>query len=319
MTGDLSGVRLVLAGGGGFIGSHVTRQACTRGARVSVVVRRRTDRLVALKEEFSGIVEILGDLRQPDVWSAAMAQKPDAILLAAGAAKVSLGWRGARVGVDVVMALGEGLERTGWRPVCIVGLGSQAEYGDAPMPWTESSECLPRTPYGVSKLIATTGLGGLARILGIRATTVRLPIVYGPAQDPTMLIPSTAIALLRGRVFEATAGEQRRGFLFVEDAAGWCLDVVARMMESDLPPVLNSPWDGPHQVRDVLQMIERLSDRDGSIALGELPYREHELMDAWPDRSLIDRLGLSAPDVTPLIDGLSATVSWYRSRIGALG
>ena len=110
-----------------------------------------------------------------------------------------------------------------------------------------------------------------------------------------------------------TEGNQRRAFLYVEDAAGLLLEAAARLAADEaFPPLINAPACPPVSIR---KLAERLAGQLGATELlrpGALPKRADEPLDAWPDTTLATSLGFQAR--TPLLESLQKTIQWYQTN-----
>jgi nucleoside-diphosphate-sugar epimerase len=187
------------------------------------------------------------------------------------------------------------------------------EYGLAPLPWREQTDCRPANPYAEAKLRATGMLLAAERGGSLRACVARLPVVYGPAQPPTMFVPELIHAALAGAPFRMTTGLQRRRFVHSADAAAFLLDLAAGLLEGRNPPaLLNAPCSEPVSLREVAERIVRIMDRPVRLEIGAIPQREGEIFDAWPDDGAARALGYSCS--VPLDEGLRRAVDWYEAN-----
>src|SRR4029077_7469662 len=100
-----------------------------------------------------------------------------------------------------------------------VGLGSQAENGPTTAVLDESTPVRPTTAYGVAKLAAGTLTRELCAERSLRHVWLRLLTAYGPAEDPSYLIPQVILSLLQGKRPALTEGKQPGDFLHAVDAS----------------------------------------------------------------------------------------------------
>lgn len=221
MIGPADDGLVLVTGGAGFIGRHLTTALVARGRRVRVLDDLSTGRLAGLPRP-AEVVE--GDVVDPAAVAATMDGVACVVHLAArravprsfvdpeGTDRVN------RVGTGVVL---DAARRAGVRRV--VSASSSSVYGDAvetPTPETASPE--PLSPYAASKL-AGEQLCRQATRDGLDTVCLRYFNVYGPGQradDPyAMLIPRALDALRRGEPITVHGdGRQRRDFTYVTDA-----------------------------------------------------------------------------------------------------
>jgi nucleoside-diphosphate-sugar epimerase len=321
-----SQLRLAITGVNGFIGCHVARAARRLGMEVIGFdlpsSRRRGERLRAsLSADPLEAVDL--DLLSHEAIVRALGHfRPQIVIHLAGVTGRSgdpVSWTRCVDGnvlttAALLRALGElpaGGSGVADRPVLVLP-GSQMEYGRAPMPWTEDRPGEPINPYAASKLCATELLRAARRSRLLRGCVLRLPLVYGPGQAPTMLVPEIITKGLGGRPVEMTSGTQRRRLTFVEDVAEQLLTVGEWLvLDWQIPDLLNGRAREPIAIMDLAQRIAALIP-GCRLLPGALPQRAGEPPDSWPDDSRARDLGLECR--WDLEAGLSATVDWYREN-----
>lgn len=315
MTTEATGQQILILGMHGFIGTHVARAALRRGVQVvglsldvDIEGAQRLHRTVGL----DGVITIAADATDPDVIANAIEEySPTSVINAVGILR-SPGdrWiRGYSVNIATALATVDAIAVTepSLRPR-IVWIASQAEYGSAESPWREDTREMPTSAYGVSKLAATSVVLGSIRAEALTGTVLRLPIVFGPAQDPTLFVPAAIHSALMDVPFPMTGGEQRRRLAYVRDIADTIIDIV--MCREQLPPLVNAPAFAPVMMKEIAGLISDLLPNREPAVLGAIRYRPDEQLDAWPDTSLAASLGLEVR--TKLEVALRETVEWYE-------
>ncbi len=313
---------ILVTGVQGFIGIHTAAAGIRAGARIiGVDVMGQSDRADRVRESLGCppiTIETL-DLLDTETTARLLREvRPFMIVHCAGSierktdapplspARESNAVLTASL-LDALMALPETQ-----RPILVMP-GSQMEYGKAPMPWTEDRPCEPVNTYGAGKLAATKSVLEVAGKKKLRACVLRLPIVFGPGQPPLMFVPELIGKALRKEAVPMTAGDQRRAFVYVEDAAELLLETALRIAHSTpFPTLLNAPACPPMAILDVAHIIaDALNARD-LLRVGACPKRPGEPLDAWPDTSLATSLELTAR--TPLAEALQKTIAWYQEN-----
>jgi UDP-glucose 4-epimerase len=215
-------MRVLVTGGAGFIGSHLTDALVNRGDEVDVVddlSAGRTGRLdsraalhkisISDAESLTGVVEaarpelICHLAAQIDVRASVAAPAEDAEVNVVGTVNVL---EAARIaGARVIFASSGG-----------------ALYGrDAPIPSLEDVLPLPESPYGIAKFCAEQYFGLYNRLHGTSHSVMRLANVYGPRQDPAG--EAGVITIFSARALEGAApviygdGTQTRDYVYVGD------------------------------------------------------------------------------------------------------
>ncbi len=221
-------MKLLVIGGSGFLGRHVSDQARQSGHEV--ITASRTPRRGS---------HLRLDLAQDDaarIASLIAGCAPDAVVNCAGAttgpAEVM-----ASINITGSYTLARAMIEA-QRPARLIHLGSAAEYGstDPCVPVTESAPPQPAGLYGATKLAATR-LVELARSAGLPAVVLR---VFNPvgARAPASCLPGAVAAGLQRAA--ATGGDLRLGPLgavrdFV-DARDIADAVLAAAGAATLPP-----------------------------------------------------------------------------------
>jgi nucleoside-diphosphate-sugar epimerase len=166
------------------------------------------------------------------------------------------------------------------------------------------------SPYAVSKWAAN----GYARLFNelyeLPVIVARLMMVYGPGQwDSTKLVPHVVTSLLEGRSPALTSGAAQADWVFVDDVADGLLGAatVADGQEVEI---------GSGQlttVRTVVEQIASLVRPTVPLQFGTLPDRPFERARAARIDDARKLFGWVAK--TGLDDGLRQTVDWYRGTV----
>jgi len=189
-----------------------------------------------------------------------------------------------------------------------IGAGSQAEYGRREEKLSEDTPAFPENGYGIAKLCA----GQMTRIecgkRGIKHIWTRILSVYGPGDGEKTMISSTIRKLLSGEKPSLTAGEQMWDYLYSEDAAR------ALYMLGDKGKSGKTYCIGSGQVRPLREYIELLRDcidEDLPLGIGEVPYREKQVMYLCADISALARDTGFVPEVD-FKTGIKRTIDWFK-------
>ncbi len=301
----LSGKRVVVTGGTGFIGSHLVRRLVGEGAQVYVFTRpsSRRDRLadvlphIQLREvdirAFGTVSSEMDRLRPEVVFHLGAQGVTDPFLPQNRALSTNLDGT-----INVVRAAAQaGVGR-------IIYTGTSHEYGDL----ANESRLDPISPYAASKAAAWAFCRMYYHTLGWPIVTLRLFQVYGPGQRGT-LIPSAIEAGLRGHAFPTTPGEQVRDWVFVADVVEAFLNAATK------PGVEGETFDiGTGQGKSVRDLIQAIFQHFEGVEplIGALPYRDGEVWSQVADiQYALENLGWKAK--TSLDLGLRKTIDAHRA------
>ncbi len=190
----------------------------------------------------------------------------------------------------------------------IITAGTCAEY-DAERGWLkEDGPTRPETLYAAAKLSLCVSGEQLAHSLGMTFAHARIFYPYGPGEDPRRMVPALIRALLAGKPFEASTGEQVRDYIHVDDTA--CAFVTLLMQGAS--GIYNIGSGEPVAVRRLMETIESVIGQRGLIQFGALPPREWEPRFLCADTQKLRALGWK-PHHT-LRGGLASTADWWREH-----
>jgi len=277
--------RVLVTGGAGFIGSHLTRRLLDDGLTVRVVDDLSTGFRQNL-EELSGRIDFIeGDIRDPDVCAEAAAEV-EVIYHVAALPSVPrsmadpLGTHGANV--NGTLNLLQAARRSGVRR--FVYSSSSSAYGDTPvLPKIESMEPLPRSPYAAAKLAGELYTLAYARAGLLEAVALRYFNVFGPRQDPNgpyaAIVPLLFRAVLTERPITIYGdGLQTRDFTYVENVIDANVLGASQPAERASGHVVNVGTGSRITLLDLVAMAEDVSGRP--IKVRHLPERAGDVRDS---------------------------------------
>lgn len=306
-----NGRHVLVTGAAGFVGRHLVAALKAAGAGVCAVDLPG----VEFPPEFSGLRTEHADLSDPDTARKLVSNaKPDFVFHLAAMTDVAREWQKLRAAltanVEVSVNLFEAACLLDPMPRLVV-LGTHEEYGDQIAPFEEKMQARPVSPYSWSKAAVTQLAGMVHRTFGLPATVLRPFLVYGPGQPPTSLIPSLIAALVEGREFEMTAGEQTRDFVYIGDLVDAIL--LAGLREKAVGEIINVCTGQDIQVRQIVKDIAQMLGAENLLKLGAVPYSKAEAMRIVGDPSKARKL-LGFTPAMRLQDGVKTTVDWFRER-----
>ena len=217
-----SAMRVLVTGGAGFIGSHVTDAFLARGDEVSVVddfSRGQAGRLDSRVTAYELSVTDAHSLTQ-------VVQASRADLICHLAAQIDVQASVADPAADAesnIIGTVNVLEaaRAAAARVIFASSGGALYGREATKPSAEDAETLPESPYGIAKMCAEHYVGLYNRVHGTCHSVLRLANVYGPRQDPVG--EAGVIAVFCDRVLAGQAplvygdGTQTRDYVYVGD------------------------------------------------------------------------------------------------------
>ena len=303
----VSGKRIVITGGAGFIGSNLVDALIARGDSVDVVDNLSNGKRENVNEQAR--LHVL-DIREPleDLFAEL---RPDVCFHLAAQADVRVSVERPDYDADVnvigTVHVLEAARSTGARVVFSSTGG--AIYGECEEPADEASERRPLAPYGTAKLAGEEYLLTYQRLHGMANVALRFGNVFGPRQDPHGEAGVVAIFLGRLRDGETCLifgdGTQERDYVFVGDV------VSALMAAAEVEGGIFNVGTG--RASSVLELYDLCRKVAGSELEARLaPARTGELQRSVLDISkAADELGWR-PE-TSLEEGLRQTWNWIRA------
>jgi dTDP-glucose 4,6-dehydratase len=306
-------MRLLVAGGAGFIGSNYARRRLAERPADSVRVldkltyAGRRENLEDLPAERCELLE--GDIADPETARAAV-EGCDAVVNFAAESHVdrSIESPGEFIRTDVfgTYVLLEAAARAGIRHLQV---STDEVYGDLDRgSATETSPLDPSSPYAASKAGGDLIVSAFARTYGAEAVIFRASNSYGPYQHPEKLIPLCILNALAGDPLPVYGdGMQIRNWLFVEDCCA-AIDVVLERGEPGGAYNAGGPDEIPNL--EVVRRILELTGRDESLIEHVADRPGHDRRYSLASERL---RGLGWEPAVRFEAGIERTVDWYRA------
>lgn len=261
-------LRVLVAGGTGFLGSAIAGRLREDGALVHVASR-------------SGGVD-LGD-------RAAVSQLPphDVIVHAAGSPLPRAIRDAPRAGYRDHLLVTLNLVGHARRSRARLVLASTFVYGNAPrVPAAENDEVRPHSPYAASRALAESLCHACHRDFGVPVDVLRVFNAYGPGQAGEFVVPTIVEGARSGRIALADPAP-RRDFVHVDDVAR-AFALAVRRREPAFE-IFNVGSGESRSIDSVARAAARLAGRDVEIVYSGA-VRADEIPDARADTGKAARM-----------------------------
>jgi dolichol-phosphate mannosyltransferase len=215
-----------------------------------------------------------------------------------------------RTNLSFAVALAEQLAERGVR--ALVHAGSSSEYGAGSAAPPESQASLPNSHYAASKAAAAGVLHYMGHERGLPCVNLRLYSVYGPWEDASRLVPTVALAGLRGELPPFVDPGISRDFVYVDDAVEAFFDAALGLEPEHYGESFNIGTGHCTTIGDVAKLARDRFDVAAEPDFG-MPARDWDTRDwyANPARAA-EAFGWHAR--TSFEEGLERTAEWLRSQ-----
>jgi len=314
-------MNILITGGAGFIGSHLTERLLSRGDRVIVLDDLNDYYAPAIKEKN------LEQARKSDRFSFVRGDIRDMRILDSIREKETLDvvvHLAARAGVRPSLqypALYADVNCTGTMNVLetarlarvnrFVFASSSSVYGgNATIPFREDAPIHePLSPYAATKTAGELFCRNYHDLYGISCTALRFFTVYGPRQRPDMAIHKFTAMIARGEEIPFFGdGRSERDYTYINDIIDGLLAAVDRDLGFE---VINLGESRTTTLSQLMALIEKHLGK--KAILKRMPEQPGDMARTCADVSKARRL-LDYKPSTPVEDGVARFVEWYKKQ-----
>jgi NAD dependent epimerase/dehydratase len=322
VDGGWAGRRVLVTGGEGFIGSHLTERLVRAGARVRVLALYNPFGAYGwLDPEVHPDVELVpGDVRDAERVAGAV-EGCEVVFHLAALIGIPYSYVApesyVQVNVQGTVNVATACRRHG--VARLVHTSTSETYGTARVvPIAESHPLQPQSPYSASKIGADMMALSFHHAFELPVAVVRPFNTYGPRQSTRAVIPTILAQLHRGATeIRLGATSPTRDFTYVEDTAAGFLAVAG--CDRAVGEVVNVGSGREISVGDLARLLVRITGRDAAVVTDEARLRPggSEVERLLSDSSRALEWAGWAPTVS-LEEGLTRTSAWVRANLDRL-
>ena len=318
MVGTRSGIRVLVAGGAGFIGSQLIAALLADGARVtcvdSLLTGRRANLAHLANEARFDFVE--ADVTEP---LPALPRFDWVFNLACAASPPHYQADPVHTMMTSVLGTGRLLEVARDAGARFLQASTSEVYGDPERHpqqesyWGNVNPTGPRACYDEGKRSAETLTFDFERQHGLDIRVARIFNTYGPrmrADDGRVVSNVICQALAGDDITVYGNGEQTRSFCYVSDLVDGLLRLMA--VETPLAGPVNLGNPRELTVGALVDLVVRMTETPSRIVRRPLPVDDPQRR--RPDITRAETLLGWSPRV-PLEEGLEATIAWFSREI----
>ena len=309
---------ILITGGAGFIGSHLTAKFVELGHRVRVLDDFSSGRHSNLESVAEKIEVIEGDIRHPEECMRAC-MSIEYVYHQAAIPSVPRSVEEPQDSHDVnITGTFNMLRAAAHHKVRrFIYAASSSAYGDTDVsPKHEGIPPEPLSPYAAQKLTGEAYTRAFCHCYGIEAISLRYFNVFGERQDPNSqyaaAIPAFVTAILAGRSPTVYGdGEQTRDFTFIDNVVHG--NVLAMQATETSGQVVNLACGDQISVNRVIAAINETLGTN--VKASYVPMRKGDVMHSCADiRRVKELLGFSP--IVSFEEGLQRKIDYYRSIAG---
>jgi nucleoside-diphosphate-sugar epimerase len=311
------GSRVLVTGGAGFIGSHLTETLSKLGA-TSVVLDDLSGGDKTNLVGFPNVEFVEGSILDTDVLTRSIKGCTYVFHLAAlGSVPRSVEQPRLYNDVNTVGTLNvlEAARSAGVRRVMFSA--SSSAYGENPVPWIETMPPLPKSPYAATKLAGEGLLRAYAASYKLDTASLRYFNIFGPRQNANSayaaVIAAFAAALLAGKKPVIYGdGEQSRDFTFVANAVH--ANLLAARREKPIEGEVINVGTGTRISVNLLAKEMASALNHPELTPTHLAERAGDIRHSFADLKLAER-ELNYKPIISFEAGLRETLAWYQSQV----
>jgi nucleoside-diphosphate-sugar epimerase len=316
MENELKGKAVLVTGGAGFIGSHITEWLVRAGSRVKVLDNLCSGKKDNLTSVFSRIEFIEGDIRDPKALSAAL---EGVSLVCHQAALRSVPKSVERpleyndVNVNGTLSLFVKARQLGIKRIACAS--SSSVYGERfDFPEVETDKPDPVSPYAASKLAVEDYSGSFNALSGMEIVNLRYFNVFGPRQslddEYAVVIPKFIACLLAGNPAPIYGdGEQERDFTYIDTVVRANLAVLTK--EGLRGQVVNVASGSPQSVNSLYNTLKTIIGSASGVQY--LAPRAGDVRKTHADISKMTQV-LGVEPGLDFKEGLQLTADWFKDK-----
>jgi len=312
---DLDGLRVVVTGGAGFIGSEVTRQLHNRNADVTVFDNFSSGKVEYLRDCRDSITIVKGDVYDKEAVSRMLKDQEVVIHLAALPFIPDCYYHPEeffKVNTEgSVITLQESIRTETVKK--FIHISSSEVYGTARyVPMNEEHPTFPHSTYAVSKLAADRAVFTMCKEHNFPAVVIRPFNSYGPNITQPYIVPEILLQLsMQNDRISLGNVESSRDFTYVTDTARGI--ILALIQKNAVGETINIGSGREVKIKDLVFLVAELLGKQVSIEVDSTRFRPCDVERLICDNTKAQKILGWQPKI-PLEEGLKLTYEWMKKN-----
>jgi nucleoside-diphosphate-sugar epimerase len=318
--------KVLVCGGGGFIGGHLVKKLKKEGCWVRAVDLKKNEFSASPADEF-----VVGDLTDQQLVNEIIDTNFDEIYqlaadmggagyLFTGENDANLMHNSATINLNIINQANKvGVKKIFYSSsACIYPAYNQEDPNNPKCSEESAYPALPDSEYGWEKLFSERLYLAFARNYGVNVRIARFHNVFGPEgtwcggkeKAPAAMCRKVAEAREGGEIEVWGDGKQTRSFLYIDE----CLEAVDRLMKSDFTGPINIGSEEMISLNDLAKLVMQIAGK--KLHIKNVPVSYIGVRGRNSDNRLI-RQRLNWAPSAPLQAGLHKTYTWINQQVNA--
>lgn len=312
--------KVLVTGGAGFIGSHVSEALLARGIEVVVIDDFNDFYDPAIKEGNIAAIRdritlVRGDIRDADlVGEMFSTHRFDAVIHLAARAGVRPSISDPKLyfttNIDGTFNLLDACRHHGVKR--FIFASSSSVYGiNEKVPFSETDPIVRTiSPYAATKIAGEQICSNYSHLFGIHCACLRFFTVYGPRQRPDLAISKFTRCIRDGQPIDQYGdGSTARDYTYVEDIVEGIL-AAAAYTEVSAFEIFNLGGSATTTLAELISLVEDAVGKKATIR--QLPDQQGDVPKTYADVSKAHRV-LGYEPRTPIREGIRKYAAWQEA------
>jgi nucleoside-diphosphate-sugar epimerase len=305
--------KILITGGSGFIGSHLTRLLFKKGYKVAITTKYNSIYENIRISDLWGKIEVIEmDLRNYNSIDKINKFRPDTIFHLAAYNDVGGSFDNFNEAITSNMVgtanLIEGIKNYKQ----FIYISTSEVYGEQKnKPFVETMIPQPVSPYSVGKYGGELYANMFMNFYKKPIKIIRPFNAFGPWQSVKAVIPEIIMKCINNEDVEITSGEQTREFNYVENLVNGFY--ICAKNKKCFGEVVNIGNGADIKIKNLAKLIFSLIKPESNLYIGKLKSRITDIKKMQSNSLKFKKITRWRPNIE-FKDGLSKTIDWYKKQ-----